>query len=174
MLLPPGRASRLLAAVLRITVSDDGYPGRGRLGRRGVAQAAQSPSARLRTVSSLALKPTMDRWNWPRKSHQYPDRRRAVPGAARQRSTAVKSRCPADNDLGRPTAVIRRRRPAGPYMACRSSGCRTWVQQNHAAAAQSARRTNEVPVDRRSADPQSFGDRRHWVLPRAVHLLGHL
>jgi hypothetical protein len=47
MLLPPGRDSLLLAAVLRITVGDEAsrsWPS----GHRGVAQAPQSPSARLR------------------------------------------------------------------------------------------------------------------------------
>jgi hypothetical protein len=46
------------------------------------------------------------------------------PGPSWGRETAVnsgQSRCPADNDIGRSTAVIRRHRPAGPYMACKKS-----------------------------------------------------
>jgi hypothetical protein len=59
MLLPPGRGSRLLAAVLRITVGDK-RPGRG---RRAIAESLKHLSHQARdsgTVSSLAMKPTMD------------------------------------------------------------------------------------------------------------------
>jgi hypothetical protein len=59
MLLPPGRASRLLAAVLRITVGDK-HPSRG---RGDIAESLKHLSHQALdsgTVSSLAMKPTMD------------------------------------------------------------------------------------------------------------------
>ena len=59
-------------------------------------------------------------------------------------------------------------------MACKGSGSRIRVQQDHAATTRSVRVAGEVPVDRGPADPKGLGDRRHRVLPRAVHLFGHL
>jgi hypothetical protein len=89
MLLPPGRGSRLLAAVLRIAVGDDGIQVVAVLGIAESLKHRSHQALDSGALSSLAMKPTMDRWSWPRKSHQYPDRRRGRPGAARQRSTAV-------------------------------------------------------------------------------------
>jgi hypothetical protein len=70
------------------------------------------------TVSSLAMKPTMDPVKLAAKEPLVPG---PSPGPSWGRETAVnsgQSRCPADNDIGRSTAVIRRHRPAGPYTAC--------------------------------------------------------
>jgi hypothetical protein len=50
--------------------------------------------------------------------------RRARPGAANQRSTAVTHGAPTDNQTGSLSAVIGRERTEGPYMACKGLGVR--------------------------------------------------
>jgi hypothetical protein len=122
VLLRPGRGSRLA----RCGPADQGRrrrrPGRGRL---GVAESLKHRSHQALdswTVSSLAMKPTMDPVELAAKEAPVPG---PSPGPSWGRETAVnsgQSRCPADNDIGRSTAVIRRHRSAGPYMACKGSG----------------------------------------------------
>jgi hypothetical protein len=95
MLLPPGRDSLLLAAVLRITVGDE-RPGRG---RRAIAESLKHLSHQALdsgTVSSLAMKPTMDPVKLAAKEPLVPG---PSPGPSWGRETAVnsgQSRCPAD------------------------------------------------------------------------------
>ena len=63
MLVPPGWGSRLLAAVLWITGGDEGVQVVAVL---GVAESLKHRSRQALdsgTVSSLAMKPTMDRWS---------------------------------------------------------------------------------------------------------------
>jgi hypothetical protein len=68
------------------------------------------------------MKPTMDPVKLAAKEPLVPG---PSPGPSWGRETAVnsgQSRCPADNDIGRSTAVIGRDGAAGPYMACKGSG----------------------------------------------------
>ena len=61
----------------------------------------------------------MDRWSWPRKTPQDPDRRWGRPGAGQPR-------CLTDNQTTSLVAVIGRDGTAGPYMACKGSEGRPW------------------------------------------------
>ena len=94
MLLPPGWGSRLLAAVLRITVGDDGIQVVAVL---GVAESLKHRSHQALdsgAVSSLAMKPTMDRWSWPRRATSTRTVAGAVLGprdSGQQRSITVPS-----------------------------------------------------------------------------------
>ena len=86
MLLPPGRAAQLLAAVLRITGGDDGIQVVAVL---GVAESLKHRSHQALdsgAVSSLAMKPTMDRWSWPRRATST----RTVAGAVLDMAESVK------------------------------------------------------------------------------------
>jgi hypothetical protein len=103
VLLPLGRDSRLLATVLRIKGGEEGVQPWPFLGIAESLKHLSHQALDSWNVSSLAMKPTMDRWSWPRKSYQYPDRRRG-------RDTTVnngQSRCPTDNQ--NPQLVSRNR-----------------------------------------------------------------
>jgi hypothetical protein len=120
MLLPPGR--EFTAA--RGGPADDGRRRSVQVvGRRAIAESLKHLSHQALdsgTVSSLAMKLTMD----PKLAAKEPLVSGPSPGPSWGRETAInsgQSQCPADNDIGRSTAVIRRHRPAGPYMACKGS-----------------------------------------------------
>jgi hypothetical protein len=63
VLLPPGWGSRLLAAVLRITIGDNGLQVVAVLGIAESLKLRSHQALDSGTVSTLAMKPTMDRWS---------------------------------------------------------------------------------------------------------------
>jgi hypothetical protein len=66
-------------------------------------------------------------------------------------------------------------RAAGPYTACKGSAAYGFLQHpTPARTSWSAIVASDVPIDGGTTDAQGLGDRRHRVLPGAIHLLGHL